>query len=142
MQLTGSKNSSDESDKHILLAHTKTHITLSPLLPQQKFLYSTAESLAHTLRTSPFTLTLSQLITTGANEDSNFKYTAAVKGLKTQMQEASAALENVPGLADAMKGTFGDEEDVLGVFWRLVAEWYYHDLEGSWVGEDQRWCVD
>lgn len=143
VQLTGSGNSSDQNEDHTLFVHTKTHIILSPLLPQQELLYSTVERLARSLRTSPFTITLSQLITTGADQDSKSEYTAAIEGLKTQIQEeANAALEQVLGLADAMKGTFGGEESVLGVFWRLVAEWYYHDFEGSWVGEDQMWCVD
>ncbi len=143
VQLTGTEDSKGKNENHILAAHIKTHVILSPLLPQQTLLYSTVESLARTLRTTPFTRTLSKLITAGANEDSNLEYTAAVEGLKNQMQkEANAALENVPGLADAMKGMFGDEEEVLGVFWRLVAEWYYHDFEGSWLGKEQRWCVD
>lgn len=143
VQLTGTEDSKGKNENHILAAHIKTHVILSPLLPQQTLLYSTVESLARTLRTTPFTRTLSKLITAGANQDSNLEYTAAVEGLKNQMQkEANAALENVPGLADAMKGMFGDEEEVLGVFWRLVAEWYYHDFEGSWLGKEQRWCVD
>lgn len=57
-------------------------------------------------------------------------------------KEGTAALENVPGLSDALKSIFGDEGLALGIFWRLVAEWYYHDFEGSWLGEEQRWCVD
>lgn len=125
VQLTGSEN-----ENHTLLAHTKTHIILSSLPPKQTLLYSTVERLARKLRSSPFTLALSQLITTGADQDSNSEYTTAVEGLKTQTQEeATAALENFVGLADAM-------QNVLGDFWRLVAEWYYHGFEGSWVGED------
>ena len=143
VQLTGTEKSQGRNENDILAAHTKTHIILSPLVPQQTLLYSTVESLARKLRTAPLTLTLSKLITTGANQDSNPEYTGAVEGLKTRMQEeATAALEKIPGLADAMKATFGDEDEVLGVFWRLVAEWYYHDFEGSWLGKEQRWCVD
>lgn len=143
VQLTGTEDSKGKNENHILAAHTKTHIILSPLLPQQTLLYSNVERIARTLRTAPFTRTLSKLITAGANQDSNPEYTTAVEGLENQMQkEATAALENVPGLSDALKSIFGDEGLALGIFWRLVAEWYYHDFEGSWLGKEQRWCVD
>lgn len=147
-------NLNENRENHILAAHIKTHVILSPLLPQEKLLYSNVEILARSLRTAPFTRTLSKLITTtptgGANasnnnnNNNNPEYTAAVEDLKKQMQkEASAVLENVPGLTDALKSIFDvDEGKALGLFWRLVAEWYYHDFEGSWLGKEQRWCVD
>lgn len=143
VQLTGTEDSKFKTENHILAAHTKTHIILSPLLPQQKLLYSNVESLARTLRNSTFTRTLSKLITTGANQDFNAEYTTAVEGLKNQMKkEASVMLKNIPGLSDALKSVFGDEVEALSILWRLVGEWYYHDVEGSWLGEEQRWCVD
>lgn len=151
------ENENHENHHNILAAHIKTHVILSPLLPQETLLYSNVESLARSLRTtSPFTRTLSNLITTtsGANSNNqdysnknnnnNPEYTTAVEDLKKQMRkEATAVLENVPGLTDALKSIFGvDEGKTLGIFWRLVAEWYYHDFEGSWLGKEQRWCVD
>ena len=143
----------------VLHVEHKSHIILSTLLPPQKLLYDTAERLARSLRQESVTSEVARLMPESEcdEEEESDEYRSAVDKLKLRMQAVSAeAFFKNPGLGKAWKTVFGEdeeeeeeeeEEDVVppglgSMFWRLVAEWYYHDFTGTRLTEEQMWCVD
>ena len=70
------------------------------------------------------------------------EYNVATSAMKARMQEVANDALKDPELVSAIKLLFGDNDEIVGLFWRIVAEWFYHDFEGQPVGENGRWCVD
>lgn len=91
----------------------------------------------------------------GTTGEASAEYKSAVETLKLRIQTvATKALLQDPELEKALRTVFGfhhdgdDDEDEnenvvpKNLFWRVVAEWFYHDFVGTKMGEGQVWCVD
>ena len=161
----------DKIQDGVFYVKMKCHVLVTDMLPSTKLVYDTAEHLARQLRQEPATAEVVRLMpdqsketsdsietrdinptsmediampstaTRSAEVDDEY-YNAAVSTLKLRMQEVANEALKDPKLVDAIKLLFGDDDEIVGLFWRVVAEWFYHDFEGRRVGEDGKWCVD
>lgn len=138
----------------VLHVEHKSHIILSTLLPPQKLIYDTAERLARSLRQDPLTANVAHLMPQSQSqsqpesqpepepEQQSDEYKSAVNALKLRMQAVAAeALSENPELEKAWKTVFGADVPT-DLFWRLPAEWFYHDFTATRLTEEQMWCVD
>lgn len=130
-----------KSTNGTLYAEHKSHIVLATLLPPQKLLYDTAERLARSLRQEPVTTDVARLMPESESDEEGDEYKAAVDRLKLRMQAVTAEAMQKAELVKAWKTVFGDDSP-QHVFWRYVAEWYYHDFTGTKLTEEQKWYVD
>lgn len=133
-----------KNEDGVLYVEHKSHIILSALLPAQNLLYDTAERLARSLRQEPVTAAVANLMpASGSEEDEESDdYKAAVESLKLRIQAVSTEALKDTRLVQAFQTMFGAGEELLHLFWRIVAEWFYHDFVGTTLPDDQIWCVD
>ncbi|KAI9735786.1 MAG: hypothetical protein M1818_006395 [Claussenomyces sp. TS43310] len=128
-----------EADSCILYSRIRCHVILIEALPSMRLAVMHAERLGQVLREAP---TSKRAIELMSNEQSA-EYIVAVAALQAKAKEiAGDALENVPGLSDAVSDSFGGDE-ALGGYWTFVTLAYrYGSFKGTALPRSQKWCLE
>ncbi|MCJ1365350.1 hypothetical protein MMC16_004471 [Acarospora aff. strigata] len=122
----------------IIYADMQCYVLVSLMDSRRQLFYNTTEQLARDLRQDPATAAVVRLSSFPASEE----YKAAIETLKIRMQEVATEALKDPALYDGLMRISDDNADSVSIYWRFIADWFYHDYTGTWLPEDQKWCID
>ncbi len=127
-----------QTTDEILYADMQCRVLVSLMDPRAQLFYNTTEQLARDLRQDPTTAAVVRLSSLRDSEE----YKATVEALIKRIQEVATEALKDPALYDGLMRISDDDADSVSVYWRFIADWFYHDYTGTWLPKDQKWCVD
>ncbi len=127
-----------QTTDEIVYADMQCRVLVSAMDSRRQLFYNTTEQLARDLRQDPATAAVVRLESHPDTEE----YKAAVEALKKRIQEVATEGLKDPALYDGLMRISDNNADSVSVYWRFIADWFYHDYTGAWLPKDQKWCVD
>jgi hypothetical protein len=136
-----------------IAVETERYILVSPLMPENGYIYDTIGKLAMQLRADELTdrhLELYEKLKTEVGNSSetlqtkmqeNIEFKASVDGLRAKMKVMTLQVIEEDGrFVESVKTYFGSSflEDV----WGLIQDWFNHDFLGRKLSDEQLWYVD
>jgi hypothetical protein len=122
-----------------ILVSTKIHLVVTPLLPENGYIYDSVEKLALRLRDSPITYNHLKILNSLCQDSEEFWDSG--EALRQEMKDMVGELvRKDPRFVAAVNKFFGG--GFCDHMWTLVRDWFRDDVIGTSIPKDQVWIID